>query len=75
MHERGKNAENARISSIAARANIAYDRLHPYLEDLAAAGLVKLGVNGSVPELTPKGLEFLRRYRAWTGFLEEFGLE
>ncbi|HET6404064.1 MAG TPA: winged helix-turn-helix domain-containing protein [Candidatus Thermoplasmatota archaeon] len=73
-HERAKG-DGARISNVAARANIAYDRLQPYLDEIAAAGLILLSTNGGVPELTPKGREFLRHYKAWTGVLEDFGLD
>lgn len=58
---------------MAARANIAYDRLQPYLDELSTAGLIL--ATSSMPTLTPKGHEFLRHYRAWTAVLEDFGLD
>lgn len=74
VHERAKG-EAARISNVAARANIAYDRLQPYLDELVVAGIVTKDPAGGVPDLTAKGRDFLRHYRAWTTVLEDFGLD
>lgn len=74
QHELGKGSAG-RISNVATRANIAYDRLQPYLDELAATGLILTRDGSAVPELTPKGREFLRHYRTWTAVLEDFGLE
>lgn len=62
-----------RASNVASRANIAYDRMEAYLDELSAAGLITR--TAGVPALTPKGAEFLKQYRAWTAVLEDFGLE
>lgn len=59
-------AQAPRVTKIADRANVAYDRLVGYLDTLRAAGLV---AGDRVPALTPKGREFLAAYRAWHAFL------
>ncbi|HVM44845.1 MAG TPA: winged helix-turn-helix domain-containing protein [Candidatus Thermoplasmatota archaeon] len=61
-----------RISNVAARANVAYDRLDPYLAELESAGLIMR--DSAFPEVTAKGHEFLRHYRTWTAVLDDFGL-
>lgn len=65
--------EEGRISNVAVRANVAYDRLQVQLGELEAAGLIARA--GAMPRLTEKGLAFLRHYRAWTSVLEDFGLD
>lgn len=65
----------ARISNVAARANIAYDRLQPYLDDLYAAGILVPDPENAVPNLTQKGRDFLKHYRTWTAVLGDFGLD
>ncbi|MGQ0537111.1 MAG: winged helix-turn-helix domain-containing protein [Methanobacteriota archaeon] len=61
----------ARVTKVAIRTNLAYDRLQEYLVELSAAGFV---TNAEMPRLTPRGEEFLRQYRAWTQFLAEVGI-
>lgn len=60
-----------RMTGIAARANIAYDRLQGYLSELQLRGLIA----GDPPKLTPKGREFLAQYRRWQEVLKRYGFE
>jgi predicted transcriptional regulator len=64
--------EDARVTNVATRANLPYDRLMLYLEDLAEAGLV---TRDRMPRLTDKGREFLRAARDWREVLGRFGLD
>lgn len=59
------------LTRVATRANLPYDRLVIYLEQMATAGLV---TDSKKPQLTDKGREFLRHYRQWSEMLERFGL-
>jgi len=63
---------NARVTNVATRANVAYDRLQEYLDELARSGLV---TQDKMPRLTEKGKEFLRLYRQWREVLGRFGLD
>lgn len=54
------------------RANVPYDRLITYLDELAAAGLV---TRDKFPQITPEGREFLAHYTRWTDVLGRFGLD
>lgn len=74
VHERAKG-DAARISNVAARANIAYDRLQPYLDELVAAGILTKVEGASIPDVTEKGRDFLRHYRSWKSVLDDFGLD
>ncbi len=65
-----QRANGGSLTSIASRANIAYDRLQGYLIELSAKGLI---TSTRVPRLTPRGAEFLRIYREWMSTLERFG--
>lgn len=65
--------DRAKLTTIAARANVAYDRLQAYLQDLTQAGLLVTGPDGAF-EVTEKGREYLRMYRQWTEVLDRFGL-
>jgi len=56
---------------IATTANLAYDRLIGYLEEMVRAGLV---TEVRKPRLTPEGREFLQRYTTLTEMLSRFGL-
>ncbi|MGQ0537110.1 MAG: winged helix-turn-helix domain-containing protein [Methanobacteriota archaeon] len=70
--ERERGGERARVTNVANRANLAYDRHQLYLANLSAAGLIE--ANGSMPHLTDRGADFLRRYREWLAYLNEIGL-
>lgn len=59
------------MTNVATRANVSYDRLVQYLEELATADLV---TRDRMPRLTEKGRDFLRQYRQWNEVLERFGL-
>lgn len=61
----------ARTTRVAAHANLPFDRLRTYLDELAAAGLLA----DDPPTLTPKGREFLVEYRRWSRVLGAFGLD
>lgn len=63
-----------RITNVAMRANVPYDRLQAYLATLQERGLVALGENGRMPRVTPAGQEFLRAYRQWGEALDRFGI-
>jgi predicted transcriptional regulator len=65
-------ASGFRLTNVAARANISYDRLLEYLDDLSDLGLLDLV--GDRPEVTPKGREFLKAHREWSSVLERFGM-
>jgi predicted transcriptional regulator len=69
--ERTTLGEGARLTTVAQRANVPYDRLIAYLDDLAARGLV---TRDRPPRITPEGGEFLRHYRQWNDVLDRFGL-
>ena len=59
------------MSNVAVRANLSYDRLIGYLNELGAAGMVE---GERMPRLTAKGRAFLQEYRQWRGVLDRFGL-
>lgn len=55
---------------IATRANIPYDRLKGYLDELREKRLLEDDPN---PRLTPSGREFLRQHRQWAEVLARYG--
>jgi predicted transcriptional regulator len=63
--------DRARVTNVGILANLPYDRLQDYLDDLAKAGLV---TRDRMPKLTPQGMEFLDQYRHWQTVLDRFGL-
>jgi predicted transcriptional regulator len=72
IEQEAQRGEQARVSNVAVRANLSYDRLIGYLNDLAAAGMVE---GERMPRLTAKGRQFLQEYRQWRTVLDRFGLE
>lgn len=72
IEEESARGPDARVSNVAVKANLPYDRLLTYLQQLADAGLV---VPGRMPTLTDRGREFLRHYRQWTDVLDRFGVK
>lgn len=72
MEQRTERGSEARVTHVATRANVPYDRMQSYLEELEEAGLVEM--EESMPRLTPKGVEFLRHYRQWVEVLDRFGV-
>ena len=72
IDEESARGPQARVSNLAVRANLSYDRLVGYLEELARAGMVD--GSGRMPRLTAKGQAFLAEYRQWSQVLERFGL-
>jgi predicted transcriptional regulator len=72
QHERAGMGDGARLTIVAQRANLPYDRLITYLEELAERGLV---TPDRPPRITPQGVEFLSHYTQWRAILGRFGLE
>ncbi|MEA3198597.1 MAG: Winged helix-turn-helix [Thermoplasmata archaeon] len=68
--EHTERGPQARVTNVAVRANVPYDRLVTYLESMAAAGLVQLD---KMPRLTPEGEDVLRQYRQWTEVVRRYG--
>jgi predicted transcriptional regulator len=66
------HGDGARVTNVATRANLSYDRLMEYLDELARQGFI---TPGRMPQLTEKGNEFLRAARQWRGVLGRFGLD
>ncbi|MCA1813657.1 MAG: hypothetical protein LC624_06870 [Halobacteriales archaeon] len=66
------HGEGARVTNVATTANMSYDRLMEYLEELERTGFVTAG---RMPQLTDKGREFLRAARQWRDVLGRFGLD
>lgn len=61
-----------RLTQVAMRCNLPYDRFQDYLHDLQARGLV----DATDPfRLTPEGRELLAVFRSWRERLGMFGLE
>lgn len=65
----------ARPTHILYKANLSYDRLVRYLEDLAAKGLieVKQEKDAKYYMLTPKGVKFLIELKRAEAFIKGFG--
>lgn len=61
----------ANPTQLAARANVAFDRLMSYLDQLHFLGFIS---GDRYPKVTPRGKEFLASYRTWVAALERFGL-
>jgi predicted transcriptional regulator len=68
--EHAERGPQARVTNVAVRANVPYDRLVSYLESMSAAGLVTLD---RMPRLTPEGDEVLRQYRQWIEVVRRYG--
>lgn len=71
--EESSRRSDVRLTTVAARANIAYDRLQRYLDELQAGGLVTIPSDG-IPRVTERGRELLRHSRAWSSVLSQYGL-
>jgi len=72
LEEELQRGEEARLSNVATRANLPYDRLVAYLTKLQAGGLL---TEDKPPRITEKGREFLRHYRQWVSVLDRFGVD
>lgn len=70
--QRAAHGDAARVTNVATAANLPYDRLMEYLEDLAERGFV---TRDRMPQLTVKGREFLAAARQWRDVLGRFGLD
>jgi predicted transcriptional regulator len=66
-----EHGDGARVTNVALRANLSYDRMMLYLQELQQAGLI---TNDRMPHLTEKGREFLALYRQWIEVLGRFGV-
>ncbi|MDJ0273705.1 MAG: winged helix-turn-helix domain-containing protein [Nitrososphaerota archaeon] len=67
---------HARITTIMRDANLPYDRLQRYLEELVAKGL--LGRHQNDPTLfhvTDKGVRFVEEFQRFDRLVRAFGLE
>jgi len=69
--EATERGESARVTNVAVRANVPYDRLVAYLESLSTAGLVVLD---KMPRLTAEGEQVLKQYRDWIEVVKRYGL-
>jgi predicted transcriptional regulator len=69
-------SEEAKVTHILHSANLSYDRLIGYLDQMESAGLVTKGeANGSALYLiTKKGLEYLAQFRKFEEFGDIFGV-
>jgi predicted transcriptional regulator len=67
-----QHGDGARVTNVATAANLSYDRLMEYLDDLAKQGFI---APGKMPQLTDKGRDFLRAARQWRDVLGRFGLD
>ena len=70
-HQWKTYGDAARVTNVGLRANISYNRLVSYLEELTHAGLI---TEEPMPKLTQKGHDFLRAYRQWIETLDRFGV-
>lgn len=68
--EHVERGPQARVTNVAVRANVPYDRLVNYLESMSAAGLVTLE---KMPRLTAEGDEVLKQYRQWIEVVRRYG--
>lgn len=68
--EHAERGAQARVTNVAVRANVPYDRLVSYLESMSLAGLVTLD---KMPRLSPEGEEVLRQYRQWIEVVRRYG--
>ncbi len=66
----------AKPTHILYKANLSYDRLAKYLEELAAKGLIteKTEEENRYFVLTPQGREFIKEVRKAEAFIGGFGL-
>jgi predicted transcriptional regulator len=70
------NQGHARISAIMRDANLPYDRLQRYLEELAEKGLLARHQDDpSLFYVTEKGLRFVEEFQRFMRLARAFGLE
>jgi len=67
----------AKITHILYRANLSYDRLTRYIDQLKGSGLIEEIPDGdrSLFRITAKGERFLSEFRRMEEFAEAFGLD
>jgi len=72
MYDEGET----KITQILYGANLSYDRLVKYLEELESLGLIeKKNNHGSRYYLTKKGRDFLNEFKKIEKFVKAFGIE
>lgn len=71
LDNEAQRSTTPRMTNVASRANIAYDRMMLYIADLQRSGLV---TDEKFAHLTPKGREFLHHYKRWMELLDRFGM-
>ena len=70
------NQGHARIAAIMRDANLSYDRLQRYLEELAEKGLLaRRQDDPSLFYVTEKGLRFVEEFQRFMRLARAFGLE
>ncbi len=59
------------------RANLSHQMMDEYLRDLISKEFIieKVGDRGKTYELTPRGFEYLGKYKMITEFIDSFGLD
>ncbi len=72
-----KEDEDAKITHILYKANLSYDRLSRYLEELEESELIQTIDSGdrSLYRITERGQKFLVEFRRMEEFAEAFGLD
>ncbi|HET6404063.1 MAG TPA: winged helix-turn-helix domain-containing protein [Candidatus Thermoplasmatota archaeon] len=69
LDEERARTPHVRLSNVAARANVAYNRLGEHLQALAEAGLVD---NLQSPSITARGRRFLEEYSTWSRTMQDY---
>mgnify|MGYP000194443567 CR=1 FL=1 len=71
-----KEEGGAKITQILYGANLSYDRLIKYIDELKTLQLIReKKVNGNKYYLTDKGVKFLEEFKKIKRFAEAFGIE
>ena len=61
-----------RLTRLAVRVNMPYDRFMEFIAELRVKGLVE---EDREPRLTPRGFEVLRKFRGWKEVLAPLGFD
>jgi predicted transcriptional regulator len=71
-----RELQNAKPTHVLYKANLSYDRLTRYLEELAGKGLIEAKQDGEnrYYVITPKGVQFLIEARKAEEFVAGFGM-
>ena len=72
IQDRGK----ARVTHILYGANLSYDRLKKYLNELISRGLIQERIEEGITyySITKKGIDFLKEYERIRKLCEAFGI-